>query len=310
MTTANRHPRKTVLPLIVLVGALVGGNFSLAKHVVTSGISPLLLFEWQVLGAGLVLCGVLALRFRSDLAALATRPVLFYCLVNGLLGVSVPQVLSYFALQQVPAGLFTMLVTLSPLLTFCLSSLAARKLLPMRRLAGILIGLAGVTAATAGGNTSGGAGLVWLAAAMLTPLFLAIANVYRERAMPAGANPLALASGTLVSQAVLFLPVMLFPGGSDVPAQVAGGLFPAVLCLCAVTALSYVLTFELYRRTDGVGFSQVGYFVTLSGIAAGAFFFGEQVTPWFAFSTVLLFAGMALSNSRASLPRRRLAGSR
>jgi len=295
---------KATLALIVSVGVLVGGNFALAKSIVTNGVSPLVLFEWQVLGAGLVLCGVIAFGNRGRFAALLTWPVLVYCVVNGLLGVSVPQILGYFALQQVPAGLFTMLITLSPLLTFCLSSLASRKLLPMHRLLGILIGLAGVTAATTGGLTSGGMGLPWLLAAVLTPFFLAATNVYRERAMPSGTDPLTLAAGTLLSQAVLFLPVAVYLGEIQLPWSDPDLPHLAVLGLCAVTALSYVLTFELYRRTDGVGFSQVGYFVTLSGIAAGAFFFDEPLRPWFAFAVFLLFLGMALSNGHVPFQRR------
>ncbi len=168
MITTTSQSRASAIPLIVLVGTLVGGNFALAKYVVTNGISPLVLFEWQVLGAGLALFFILAVRFRSDLVILGSRPVLIYSLVNGLLGVSIPQILSYFALQQVPAGLFTVLITLSPLLTFCLSSLAGRKLLPMRRLLGILSGLAGVTVATADWEASTNAGFLWLLAAALT----------------------------------------------------------------------------------------------------------------------------------------------
>jgi len=300
LTTASGQPPAPALPLIVFTGTLVGGNFALAKYIVTNGVSPLVLFEWQVLGAGLALCALLIARSRTAPRRFLTRPVLVYCVINGLLGVSIPQILSYFALQQVSASLFTMLITLSPLLTFCLSSFVGHKLLPLRRLLGILIGLAGVTAATASGGVFTAAGLPWLLAAVLTPCFLAATNVYRERAMPAGADPLALAAGTLLSQAVLFLPAVLVPGDGGLQSSASAGLALAVLCLCALTALGYVLTFELYRRTDGVGFSQVGYFVTLSGIAAGAVFFGETLRPVFAVSVLLLFLGVALANGHLS----------
>jgi|GEM_PF-1749500 len=296
ISTPCRPFRQQALPLIVLVGTLVGGNFALAKFIVLGGLSPLLLFAWQVLGAGLALTGILAIRRVSDLVALGTRPVFRYCVINGLLGVSAPQVLSYFALQQVPASLLTLLITLSPLLTFCLSSLANRRLLPRHRLLGILIGLAGVTAATTSGGALEGSGLPWIGAAVITPFFLAASNVYRERAMPAGADPSVLAAGTLLTQAVLFLPAMGYAADAQLTSTAGSATVLTILCLCAVTALSYVLTFELYRRTDGVGFSQVGYFVTLSGIAIGALVFDEPIGPWFSFSVVLLFLGMAISN--------------
>ncbi|MHA7775891.1 DMT family transporter [Roseibium sp. M-1] len=306
ISTSCRPLRQQALPLIVLVGTLVGGNFALAKFIVLGGLSPLLLFAWQVLGAGLLLSGTLAIRRVSGLAALRTRPVFCYCMINGLLGVSAPQVLSYFALQQVPASLFTLLITLSPLLTFCLSSLANRRLLPRHRLLGILIGLAGVTIATTSGGALEGSGLPWIGAAVITPFFLAASNVYRERAMPPGTDPSVLAAGTLLTQAVLFLPAMVFAADARFDAITGSDTVLAILCLCAVTALSYVLTFELYRRTDGVGFSQVGYFVTLSGIAIGALVFDEPIGPWFSFSVLLLFLGMAISNGHLTgLPGRR-----
>jgi len=270
--TRQAH-KGAAVPLILFLGMLVAGNFVLAKSIVLTGLSPLVLFEGQVLGAGLGLCVGLALKSRRDFQDLASGPVALYCLVNGLLGVSAPQILSYVALQQVSAGLFSALVTLSPLLTFCLSSLVGKQMLPARRLAGILIGLAAVTLAMADRNRSTAAGLLWL-----------------------------LAGGTLLSQAVLFLPVALIWGGDLLPLEDFSWVGPAVLCVCAVTALSYVLTFELLRRTDGVGFSQVGYVVTVTGIAAGAIVFEEPVGPVFALSVLLLFLGITLSNANA--PRR------
>lgn len=295
------RPRPAALPLTLFLGVLVGGNLVLAKAVVVTGLSPLVLFEGQVLGAGLGLCLGLAVRSRGLLKTLTRKFVAAYCLINGLLGVSAPQILSYFALQKVSAGLFAALVTLSPLFTFCLSSLIGKRLLPPRRLLGILIGLAAVALAIADRNRTAEAGLPWLLAAGLVPVLLAVTNVYRERAMPGDANPLVLAAGTLLSQAVLFLPVALVQAG-DLPSLAhPAWLGPAILLVCAATALSYVLTFELLRRTDGVGFSQVGYVVTLTGIAAGAVFFKEPVGPVFAFSVLLLFLGIALSHAGAPL---------
>lgn len=289
------------LPLTLFLGVLVGGNFVLAKAIVLTGLTPLMLFEGQVLGAGLGLCIGLAVTSRNDFQALLSGPVALYCLINGLLGVSAPQILSYIALQQVSAGLFSALVTLSPLLTFCFSSLMRRKLLPLRRLTGVLIGLAAVALAMADRNRSMEAGLPWLLATGLVPVLLALTNVYRERAMPHGANPLVLAGGTLLSQAILFLPVALVWGGGLPQFQAQIWIGPAILLVCAATALGYVLTFELLRRTDGVGFSQVGYVVTLTGIAAGALFFQEPVGPVFLVAVLLLFLGVALSNANTPL---------
>lgn len=175
-----------------------------------------------------------------------------------------------------------------------------RRWLPFHRFLGILTGLAGVTIGTVNGVTVNGIAPLWLVAACCAPVLLAITNIYRERAMPHGVSPLILAAGTLLSQSLLFLPIALLMNDGDITPAIFSGVGLAIICLCAVTALSYVLTFELYRRTDGVGFSQVGYFVTLSGTAAGALFFDEPMSLWFFLAVFLLFMGVAITNGHFS----------
>ncbi|WP_170150524.1 DMT family transporter [Maricaulis maris] len=285
--------------MIIIIGLLVGANFAFGKYIVQQGQAPLTLFVLQVFGASVLLTAGLVLSQHMRLAALVSRPVLIYCVVNGLIGVSAPQILGFFALQKVPASLFTMFVTLSPLMTFLVSSLVRRQVLPMYRLIGILIGLAGVSIATANGTVRMDFGALWLTAACAVPILLSIANVYRDVAMPEGVSPLVLAAGTLSSQALLFLPFAVYVEGAALASWTIDAA-AALLGLCCVTALSYILTFELFRRTDGVGFSQVGYFATVAGTGAGAIFFSEVITVWFLIAVFLLFLGMAITNNQIS----------
>jgi drug/metabolite transporter (DMT)-like permease len=132
--------------------------------------------------------------------------------------------------------------------------------------------------------------------ALCVPILLAITNVFRDKAYPTGTNPLFLATATLGSQVVLLGPLGYTAGAFDVPLQTIVAFGPYLVVLMAITALSYILTFELYRHTDGVGFSQVGYFATLSGVAAGSLFFGENISLLFTIAVVLLFSGMGLAN--------------
>ena len=288
-----------VVPLLVAIGLLVGGNFALGKYLVLQGASPLLVFELQVLGAALLLGIALIFKAPVFLSPLSKRQVIAYCIINGMIGISAPQILGFFALQEVPTGLFTMVVTLSPLLTFLISSLTTGRILPLARLGGILLGLVGVSIATARGALDGDFGIMWLAAACAVPCFLAASNVYRDRAMPQGVDPLSLAAGTLISQAVLFLPIT-FVSGSGVSLAWTSAVVLSLIALGSVTALSYMLTFELFRRADSVTVSQVGYFATLAGFGAGALFFDEPITVGFLIAAALLFLGMAMTNGHFS----------
>ncbi|WP_051645106.1 DMT family transporter [Labrenzia sp. DG1229] len=284
--------------LTVAIGTLVGGNFVLAKYVVLQGIAPFVTFYWQVTGAAVLLSLAVLLQGGGRLAGQFSAAHCRYYVIGGVLGISVPQTLGYSALREVPAGLFTMAVTLSPLLTFLAASIFERRLLPPSRALGLFAGLAGVFLATSQGLGGSAFSLSAWAFAMSVPVFLAITNVFRDKAYPTGGQPLFLAAGTLGSQVVLLVPVAYTAGAFALPLEVVSSLGLYLIVLMLVTALSYFLTFELYRHTDGVGFSQVGYFATLSGVGAGALVFGERISGLFAISIALLFAGMALANRR------------
>jgi drug/metabolite transporter (DMT)-like permease len=284
--------------LILLIGLLVSVNFALAKSIVLSGVPIAAAFYWQLVGASLIL--LLIILCQGQRLSLRAHHIRYY-LIGGFLGVTAPQLVAYLVLKQVPAGLFTVLVTLSPMMTFILTSIVEKQLLPIYRLVGIAIGLAGVSIATIAGLDTSNIPLEALLIALCVPLLLGVTNVYRSKALPNDAHPLSLAAGTLASQAVLLFPVLAISNQLTSPSLNNVLIDVKMVALAGVTALSYILTFILQRKTDGVGFSQVGYFVTLGGIFIGAIFFNEQLSASLLGAVVLLFIGLAITNGHLSI---------
>ncbi len=278
---------------IVSIGIMVGISFALAKFAVSQGIALFSALFWQLFCATIVLLIVVAIKgIRLQLSAVYLR----YYLISGLLGVSGPQIIAYVVLKHIPAGLFSTLVTLSPLITFGILSVVDRRFLPLYRLVGIALGLMGVSLATLSNMETGALGLHWILVAIAAPILLASGNVYRNKAYPKGANPLVLATGMLASQTLLVWPIVIYQGNVFSPIDLAGSADVAIVIIGIFTALSYILTFAIQRKTDGVGFSQVGYFATLSGIGAGAVLFGEPLGPLLVVSIAILFVGLAVTN--------------
>ncbi|MEX3007332.1 DMT family transporter [Hoeflea sp. TYP-13] len=299
--SAGRQFLQSPTVSIIAIGAIVGVSYTLAKFAVANGIPPFAALFWQLFGATIILLAAMVVRGkRLDLSPQYLR----YYIISGLLGVSGPQLIAYVVLKHIPAGLFTTLITLSPLATFMMVSVVDRQLLPLYRLAGILLGLIGISMATLSSFDAGNSGYVWVIAALGAPLLLASGNIYRNRAYPKGADPLALATGMLGSQMLLVWPVLIYRGYSFSPVDIAGTVEAAVLIIGALTAIGYILTFAVQRTTDGVGFSQVGYFATLSGIAAGAVLFAEPLSPLLFVSIAVLFLGLAVTNGHLNLPWR------
>ena len=110
-----------------------------------------------------------------------------------------------------------------------------------------------------------------------------------------------MATGALLSQLAIVWPALFFLGDQTGAMVLTTGPQLAVICVGLITAITYVLTFEVQRRTDGVGFAQVGYFATLSGISIGALTFGETISPTLLISLAVLFLGLAISNGQISL---------
>lgn len=296
------HFVRTLPPtvLIIVIGALVGVSFTLTKLVAIAGTSPQLALFWQLLVASLVLLPItVSFSKRPPLR----RRYLLYYFGAGFLGISGPALVGYVALGYVSTGFYSALVTLSPLFTFGVTALVERQMLPSHRLVGILIGLAGISFATYSGFDMSGVAPQWIAVAVASPLLLAMGNVFRSRVYPSGIDPMALATGTLVLQLFLIgLPILMSGQVTHNPMP-SPGTIVAITGIGLITAFSYVLTFEVQRRTDGIGFAQVGYFATLFGIAFGALVFGETIRITLLMSLVALFLGLAITNGHIRISR-------
>jgi drug/metabolite transporter (DMT)-like permease len=263
-------------------------------------VPPHIALFWQVLVASAVLFGILL----AKRAAPQTAPrYMIYYLGSGLLGITLPGLIGYVALGHVTTGFYSALVTLSPMFTFAITAIAEQRMLPAHRLLGILVGLTGISLATLRGLDTSTVEPIWIVLALSGPLVLASGNVFRSRAYPSGADPMTLAAGTLFLQLVLIGAGLLVTGQLAEISQFEPEALAAIAGVGSITAISYALTFEVQRRTDGVGFSQVGYFATLSGIFLGAIAFGEAISPTFVAALVLIFAGLAITNGHLPISR-------
>lgn len=306
----SSSPRTTSMApslTIMSIGLIVGVSFALTKIAALAGISAIAALFWSLALAGIILLGVLAVRgerLNHDWAHLR------YYLFAGLLGVTGPNFIAFTVLAHVPAGLFTALVMLSPLATVAVSAVLDRALPDGRRSLGILTGLAGLMLTILVGAEIGDFDARWLIIALAAPLLLACGNIYRNRAYPAGSKPIGLAAGMLVSQAIIWWGLVLATGETYSPIGLSGPEDRALFAIGALSAVSYILTFAVQRRTDGVGFSQVGYFATLSGIACGAILFGETLSWSLAVSLALILLGLGITNGHLRFPGRRAGGNR
>lgn len=284
------------LALLLVTGILISAVLLLGKAAAAAGLPPLTPLLWQVAGGGALILALAALR--GDIPRTDRRHLRYYAL-SGLLGVTLPYALTYWVLLHLQAGLLALLTALSTLFTLVLARLLGMESLRPVRVAGLLLGLAGVAAILLPRLALPGAGaLGWAALALLVPLSLALANIYRTRAWPVGSSALSLAAGTLLVQALGVGAVGLLAGAIAWPAAEHAATAWALPGIALLSALTILGTFTLQRIGGPVYLSQLGYVITAATLVLGASILGERYpAPVFA-ATALIAAGLLLVNGR------------
>lgn len=286
--TFEGHTSLKKLAYVVCIGVLVACNFSLSKFAVTKGIAAIDVMVIPMAGAALLLIAILVPQNRWQMSQFSHFR---YYVIAGLLGVSLPNLASSLALQELNASTFSVLVTLSPVFTLLFAYPFERSSLTKSKLMGMFIGLLSAMLVTITPSLETTVDITSLLIALTVPLLLGAGNVYRSRAFPSNANPIALAAGMLTVQSLIWLPFSNAFGG-----WAATGAEWVLPVMTINAALSYLLTFRFQKVTDGVGFSQVGNVVTISGVLIGVTAYGEAITFELILATVLLGCSLYLFN--------------
>lgn len=290
----NRHDPVAYL-LLLVVGSLIALMLPLAKLAMATGMSALGYAFWQALGGGLLLW----LWSGPGADGPSLRQTWRYFLVSGLTAIAIPNALAFIVVGQVGAGLTATLYALPSLITYALALALRLESLSPLRVSGLLLGVVGcvrILAPDSDGVSS--AAWPWLMLGLLVPVSLAIGNVYRTVAWPAGARPKQLAPGMLLSGALVLLLVLAFIG------QIRQALAPGwevvwvLAAQAAVSALTYRGFFELQRRSSPVFLSQLGFVIAPVGLVLAYLLFGEQFGWQVWLGVAVVMAGVVLANWR------------
>jgi drug/metabolite transporter (DMT)-like permease len=241
---------------------------------------------------------ILALKGRK--LALGRRHLLSY-LVIGALAVGVPMSLLTYAAPHLPAGLQTIVLALSPPLTYFLGMLARIERFRVLGLLGLAFGFAGVLVIIVGLGLEESApdAWRWFALSLIAPLLFACSNLAAALLRPPLSSSLSMAAGMLVGSSAMLIPIMAIAGQASVPTG-AGAI--AALIAAAINAVFFVLFFEIIRLAGPTFFAQFNYLAVLAGVGWSIAIFGEGLSIYFFVAMLLMFAGVFLSARGAAPP--------
>lgn len=286
--------------LLVLLSILWGGSFFFVG-VAVAEVPPLTLVAARVglaaavLWAALPALGIAPPRGTRTWRAIATM---------GLLNNAIPFVLIVWAQRTLPSGLAAILNATTPLWGVLVAHLATREeRATPPKVAGALLGFAGVAAMMGADILRGAAGAGLATLAMLAATFsYACAGVFGRRFQAIGVAPMQAALGQVTASTAMMLPLALAVEAPwRLPAPSAGALAAVAGLAVVSTALAYALYFRILAMAGAVNLLLVTFLIPVSAILLGTLVLGEALEPRHLLGMAMIGAGLAAIDGR--LPR-------
>jgi drug/metabolite transporter (DMT)-like permease len=254
---------------LVLLAAIWGASF-LFNRIAAPAIGPVLTAELRTLIAGIALAVYFGLTgFNPQWRRWGRQYVIVGMLTSGL-----PFLLWAYAALSLTAGLMSVLNATSPMWGALWSAALLRERLNARRIAGLMIGVAGVALVTrpeTGADIAPPAVIAALAAAFCYGL----ASAYIRRwasAVPARG----MAAGTQMAAGVLLIPFIALSPPPAAPTLLVAASMLALGLVCG--AVAYLLYFRLIADIGATGALTVTYLIPVFGVLWGAAFLGEAIS--------------------------------
>jgi drug/metabolite transporter (DMT)-like permease len=273
---------------LLVLAAVWGGSF-LFMRIAVPQLGPAPLMELRVGLAALALVAVVSWRGGFRVIVRHWKPILLV----GAFNAALPFLLYGYAAQSLGAGFLSVSNAVTPMWGAAIGWLWLGDRLPASRVAGLLIGFAGIVVLVWDkfDFSAGGTGL-HVVAALAAPICYGIAANSTKRYL-SGVDALSGATGSMISASLILMPLAIWtwPAGPvSVPA------WSATLALALVcTATAYVMFFRLIASVGPTAAVSVTFLVPVFGVLWGTLLLDEEVTGTMLLGAAIILVGTALS---------------
>ncbi|MEM7429075.1 MAG: DMT family transporter [Pseudomonadota bacterium] len=284
----SRTPKAGLWPVVLLLvlGGSWGVHFSLLKIASESGLSYLGIIALTTAGVVIGMLTVAAVRKRWP--ELSLRHVRFY-LICAVLGYLLEFPLSLYVAAEIPAGLFAIIASTSPVFTSLIAVTAKIETVSRRRGMAVGVGLLAAAIVLIPGTAIPDPALVpWVLLAFCAPLAYAVYHNYVAYDWPEGSDSWQVGAGEAVTAALVVLPVYL---ATDRSIVVFGTWAPGTWAIPVMALLALIeiyLYFEIVRLAGAVFVSLASFITIVAGVLWGMALFGETHNAWIWGSILLL----------------------
>ncbi len=283
---------RDVVDLLIL-GAIWGASFLFMRVAVPAfGAIPLIAAR---VGIGAIFL-VIVLARRGGLHHLYENAGKLTVL--GAMNSAIPFCLFAYAVLTVTAGFASVLNSTTPLFGALVAFVWLRDRPAPMRIAGLVVGFAGVLVLVWGrlSLTGEGDGLAVLAG-LTAALLYGIAANYTKKQL-SSVDSLVIATGSLIAATAILFPlaVMYWPATQPSPTSWMSAALLGVIC----TGIAYILYFRLLRRVGPSKTLAVTYLIPAFGVLWGQLFLHEPITASMLVGCAVILTGTTLATGIVS----------
>jgi drug/metabolite transporter (DMT)-like permease len=280
--------------LIVLLSLVWGGSFFFAE-IALLAFGPLSVVALRVSIAAAILLIIMRLR---GIPVPSGSEAWTGLAIMGLINNVVPFSLIVWGQVHVTSSVASIFNATTPLFTVVVAHfLTSDEKMTAPKLAGVLLGVAGV-ATMSGGTALTGFDMANIGqfAILGAALSYALASIWGRRLR--GLPPLAAAAGMLLASSVVMVPLAMI-AEAPLAASPSTGIVLAVIGLAAVsTSFAYLIYFRLLASAGSTNLMLVTLLIPVSAMSLGIAFLGERPGITAFLGMGLIFAGLACVDGR------------
>lgn len=280
------------LSILVLLGAIWGTGYSIARFAMTNGVPPLGYSFWQSLGPAIII-GLIALT-RNKFSLFSVTHSRFY-LISGLTGIVIPNTSMYYAAPHLPASILAVIVNTVPIIAYPMALFAGLEKFNWQRMIGIGIAFCGLMLIILPKSSLPEPTMVpWVLSTLVTPLSFAFCSIYISRSRPANTDTLTLTAGMLIFSSLLLIPLVYLGHGFylfNFPFKAPDWI---ILLEIVLSSIGYLLFIKLLQIAGPVYYSLVDTIVVLTGVFWGYVIFGELLNRWTGAAVCLILLALIL----------------
>ncbi len=292
--------RNLTVPILLLLGGgiIYASFFSANRVAIGAGVPPMALAFWQAFFGGfglLIFSAVIRQLPGTSFAHLRQYTV------AAIIGFSIPLMALTVVSGKLPAGVLTLVVTLTPALTYLFAFLARLDRFNLWSIGGVALGLVGVLLIVLPAGSLGAEfSPAWLLLGLVAPLGYAANNISVVFLRPAQTTSLHLSTGVLLVATVVLLPVMLVVDGAFVFSGLEAKAVWSTAWAGFTNVVIFLSLFEIIRRAGPVFFAQFSYVVVVAGIVWARIIFSDTFSGWVWAAIAVMAVGLVLANAGTS----------